>query len=53
MTALDLVARRFAELKEEHGGESIAAFACSRSTNEDIYLLPEDGEVRIRQPQCR
>jgi predicted molibdopterin-dependent oxidoreductase YjgC len=38
-TALDLVARRFTELKQKHGGESLAAFACSRSTNEDIYML--------------
>ncbi len=38
-TALDLVARRFTELRDAHGGESLAAFACSRSTNEDIYLL--------------
>ena len=37
--ALDLVARRFSELKERHGGESLAAFACSRSTNEDVYLF--------------
>lgn len=37
--ALDLVARRFGEIKAEHGGDSLAAFACSRSTNEDIYLL--------------
>lgn len=37
--ALDLVARRFTELRDEHGGESLAAFACSRSTNEDIYLF--------------
>ena len=37
--ALDLVARRFTELRDEHGGKSLAAFACSRSTNEDIYLF--------------
>lgn len=37
--ALDLVARRFGQLKEQHGGDSLAAFACSRSTNEDVYLL--------------
>lgn len=37
--ALDLVARRFTELRDAHGGESLAAFACSRSTNEDIYLF--------------
>ena len=37
--ALDLVARRFTELRDEHGGASLAAFACSRSTNEDLYLF--------------
>lgn len=37
--ALDLVARRFTELRDEHGGESLAAFACARSTNEDVYLF--------------
>ncbi len=37
--ALDLVARRFSELKYDFGGDSLAAFACSRSTNEDIYLF--------------
>ncbi|WP_102377537.1 formate dehydrogenase subunit alpha [Raoultibacter timonensis] len=37
--ALDLVASRFADLKERYGGEALAAFACARSTNEDIYLL--------------
>lgn len=37
--ALDVVARRFTELRDAHGGESLAAFACSRSTNEDIYLM--------------
>lgn len=37
--ALDLVARRFGEIKREHGGEALAAFACSRSSNEDVYML--------------
>ena len=37
--ALDLVAKRFGELKDKEGGDALAAFACSRSTNEDIYLL--------------
>lgn len=49
-TALDLVARRFAELKEEHGGESIAAFACSRSTNEDIYLFQKMARCAFDSP---
>lgn len=37
--ALDLVARRFTEIREKNGGEAIAAFACARSANEDIYML--------------
>ena len=37
--ALDLVAERFSEIKRESGPDSLAAFACSRSTNEDVYLL--------------
>lgn len=37
--ALDLVAQRMGAIKEAEGGDALAAFACSRSTNEDIYLL--------------
>lgn len=37
--ALDLVASKFTEIKEQYGGEALAGFACSRSTNEDIYML--------------
>ena len=37
--ALDLVASKFGALKQQFGGDALAAFACSRSTNEDIYLL--------------
>ena len=37
--ALAFVAKRFTEIKERDGGDALAAFACSRSTNEDIYLL--------------
>ncbi len=37
--ALDLVARRFSEIKRDFGPDALAAFACSRSTNEDVYLL--------------
>ena len=37
--ALDLVARRFEAIRDQNGGDALAAFACSRSTNEDIYLL--------------
>lgn len=37
--ALDLVASRFTEIKNNYGGEALAGFACSRSTNEDVYML--------------
>lgn len=37
--ALDLVATKFGQIKQQHGGDALAAFACSRSTNEDIYML--------------
>ena len=37
--ALNLVAERFAAIRDENGGDALAAFACSRSTNEDVYML--------------
>jgi formate dehydrogenase alpha subunit len=37
--ALDLVADRLLDLKQRHGGDSIAANACAKATNEDNYLL--------------
>lgn len=37
--ALDLVASKMGALRDEFGGESLAAFACARSANEDIYML--------------
>lgn len=37
--ALDLVADKFTALRDEFGGDALAAFACSRSTNEDVYML--------------
>ncbi len=37
--AISYTARRFMELKEESGGDSLAGFACSRSANEDIYMV--------------
>ena len=43
--ALDLVASKFGELKEKYGPDSLAAFACSRSTNEDVYLLQKMARV--------
>ena len=37
--ALNLVAERFTAIRDENGGDALAAFACSRSTNEDVYML--------------
>ena len=37
--ALDLVASKFSEIKENYGGDALAGFACSRSTNEDVYMM--------------
>ena len=42
------MARRFAELRDEHGGEALAAFACSRSTNEDIYLFQKMARTALQ-----
>ena len=37
--ALDLVARRFTEIKEKHGPDAIAGVSCARSINEDSYNM--------------
>lgn len=37
--ALDLIASRFKEIKKQYGSDSLAGFACSRSPNEDCYML--------------
>ncbi len=37
--ALDLVAKRFMEIKKKYGSDSLAGFACSRSPNEDVYMV--------------
>ena len=46
--ALDLVARRLAGLRDGYGGGSLAAFACSRSTNEDVYLFQKMARTAFR-----
>lgn len=45
--ALDAVASRFTDLRANYGGTSIAAFACSRSTNEDVYLFQKMARVAL------
>lgn len=37
--ALSLVASRMGSIRDEFGGQALAAFACARSANEDIYML--------------
>ena len=37
--AIRYTARRLMEIKEKYGCESLAGFACSRSANEDIYMV--------------
>jgi predicted molibdopterin-dependent oxidoreductase YjgC len=37
--ALDLVARRLQEIKEEHGPEKIGGWCSARITNEENYLM--------------
>lgn len=37
--AISFTAKRFLALKEQYGGDALAGFACSRSTNEDIYMV--------------
>lgn len=45
--ALDAVAAGFGHILSESGGEALAAFACSRSTNEDIYLFQKMARVAL------
>ncbi len=37
--AIKIVADKFMSIKNEYGVESLAGFACSRSANEDIYMV--------------
>lgn len=50
MTRSLLLLSALARSKAEHGGESIAAFACSRSTNEDIYMLQKMARCAFDTP---
>ncbi len=46
--ALSLTARRLAEIREKHGGKALAAFACARSANEDIYLFQKLARTALK-----
>jgi len=37
--AISYTAKRFMEIREQYGGDALAGFACSRSPNEDIYMV--------------
>jgi formate dehydrogenase major subunit len=37
--AIAYTAKRFMEIKKKDGSEALAGFACSRSANEDIYMV--------------
>ncbi len=37
--AISYTAKRFLEIRDKYGSESLAGFACSRSANEDIYMV--------------
>ncbi len=37
--ALDLVAKKFKEIKKKHGADALAGVSCARSTNEDSYQM--------------
>ena len=37
--AISYTAENFMRLKKEYGGDCLAGFACSRSANEDIYMV--------------
>lgn len=37
--AIEYTARRLMEIKDRYGKDSLAGFACSRSANEDIYMV--------------
>lgn len=37
--AISYTAKHFMEIKAKNGGDALAGFACSRSANEDIYMV--------------
>lgn len=37
--AISYTAKRLTEIKDKYGPESLAGFACSRSSNEDVYMV--------------
>ena len=50
MVDIDPQVEQFSAEINANGGESIAAFACSRSTNEDIYLFQKMARCAFDSP---
>lgn len=46
--ALSLVASKLGAIRDESDGKALAAFACSRSTNEDVYLFQKMARTALR-----
>ncbi|HET7207127.1 MAG TPA: molybdopterin-dependent oxidoreductase [Terriglobales bacterium] len=46
--ALDLVGKRFAEIRDHNGGKSIGVVGSNRTTNEENYLLQKFARVVLR-----
>ena len=46
--AFELVGRRFREIRDEHGGQSIGVVGSTRTTNEENYLLSKFARVVLR-----
>jgi NADH-quinone oxidoreductase subunit G len=46
--ALKLVGKRFAEIREKHGGQAIGVVGSTRTTNEEIYLLSKFARLVLK-----
>jgi NADH-quinone oxidoreductase subunit G len=46
--AFELIGRRFKEVREQHGGQSIGVFGSNRTTNEENYLLQKFARVVLQ-----
>jgi NADH-quinone oxidoreductase subunit G len=46
--AFELIGRRFREVRDEHGGQSIGVIGSTRTTNEENYLLSKFARVVLK-----
>src|SRR5437667_735688 len=46
--AFELVGRRFAEIRNQHGGEAIGVVGSNRTTNEESYLLQKFARIGLQ-----